>query len=137
MIEGCVPVSAKKEFLQGIHSATDIYKIALYTGKAKLGKTTAEYSSVNEAEGKGYEAGGKVLAGYQVSEDKEKAILSFANPTWENASVTAKGFMIYNASKENRAVVVVAFEEEGTSTNGEFTVIIPPASAKEGLIRFS
>lgn len=125
------PISAKREFLEGIHQRGDVYKVALFTKKAKLSETTAQYSPSNEVEGKGYEAGGLILSGYTILEEKGSATLSFNNPVWINASITAKSLMVYNASRGNTAIAIYEFEEITTSTNGEFMAKIP-----QGLIKF-
>lgn len=123
------PLSAKREFLEGIHARGDVYKVALYNKKAKLSEKTSQYSPTNEAEGKGYEAGGLVLTGYAITEEKGSAILGFNNPEWINASITAKSLLVYNQSKGNAAIAVYEFELT-TSTNGSFVVKLP-----QGLIK--
>lgn len=122
------PLSAKREFLEGIHAKGDVYKVALYSKKAKLSEKTSQYSAANEAEGKGYEAGGLVLTGYTITEENSPT-LGFNNPEWVNASITAKSLLVYNASKGNSAIAVYEFELT-TSTNGSFTVKLP-----QGLIK--
>jgi hypothetical protein len=133
MITSGVVNSAKGEFLSGVHTSTDTYKIALYVSEAKLGPDTENYSAQNEASDPGYEAGGKVLSGHAITVEKDIAIFTFSNPIWENASITARGAMIYNSSKENRTLAVFDFGEDVTSTNDSFSVILPT----EGLIQLS
>lgn len=125
------PISAKREFLEGVHARGDVFKVALFNKKAKLDEKTTQYSTTNEMTGKGYEAGGLILSGYTISEEKGSAILSFTDPVWVDSSITAKSLMVYNSSKGNAAIAVYDFEEVTTSTNGEFTAQIP-----QGLIRF-
>lgn len=130
MITTAFPVSAKLEFLKGVHQPGDVYKIALYTGKAKLGPATTEYSTSNEVEGKGYTAGGMILSGYAVREEKGMAILSFGNAKWEQSSISARGLLIYNSTRNNRVIAVFDFGEVVTSTNADFVAKMPD----EGLI---
>lgn len=134
MIKTAVTNSAKREFLQGIHQPEDVYKLALYHEKAILDAATQEYTTAREITSGGYEAGGKILSGYSDAMDDGTAILSFKTLVWESASISARGAMIYNFSKGNKAVAVFNFGEEITSTNGKFTATMPAATASTGLI---
>lgn len=137
MIKTAVTLSAKQEFLQGIHLAGDEYKIALFTAKANLDETTSKYSGANEIASEGYEKGGLILSGYSVSIDRGTAILSFKSPTWVKASIIARGAMIYNSSKQDRALFVFDFGKDVASTNANFTATVPAATKETGLIRFT
>lgn len=134
MIKTAVANSAKSEFLAGVHQPDDVYKIALYSGKANLDAGTSQYEEANEIDANGYEKGGQVLVGYSGSTDAGTAIMSFHSPVWNAASISARGAMIYNASKENRALAIFDFGMEITSTNGTFTATIPSPTAATGLI---
>lgn len=134
MIRTAVTNSAKREFLQGIHQPGDVYKIALYSFKANLDAGTGEYTPANEIGSIGYKAGGQALSGYADSLDAGTAIMSFKTIAWEGASISARGAMIYNSSKGNKAVAVFDFGAEITSTNGKFTATMPAATAATGLI---
>lgn len=129
--------SYKVEVLDGVHAAGDTYKIALYTSAATLSKATTAYSAPNEATGTGYTAGGAVLAGRSVVLDVDTAILDFTDPTWPNASITARGALIYNASKSNKAVGVLDFGQDVISTNGLYTVALPAPAAATALLHFT
>lgn len=134
MIKTAVTNSAKREFLQGVHSPNDVYKIALYSAKAILDAGTPEYTTGSEITGDGYKAGGQTLSGYSDTSDSGTAIMSFHSPVWEKSSISARGAMIYNSSKGNKAVAIFDFGREITSTNGKFTATIPAATASTGLI---
>ena len=56
------------------------------------------------------------------------------DPQWKNVSIRATGAMIYNASKDNKALCVVEFAEEVISTNGNLRVFMPPVSSTEAPI---
>jgi hypothetical protein len=127
--------SYKGEILQGIHAAADTYKIALFTSAASLDKATVAYSATNEVVGAGYVAGGKALAGFAISQDADVACLDFDSPVWASASITARGALIYNASKANKAVTVVDFGADVTSTNDGFTAQFPVPGALTSAIR--
>ena len=131
-----ITTSYKAEVLQGIHDAADTYKIALYTNAAILGASTTAYTTTNEVVGIGYTAGGAKLSGFNVTTSGTTAILDFAtDPFWENATITARGALIYNSSKSNKAVYVLDFGSDITSTNGTFAVTLPAPDATNGLIR--
>ena len=131
-----ITTSYKAEVLQGIHDAADTYKIALYTNAAILGASTTAYTTTNEVVGIGYTAWGATLSGFNVTTSGTTAILDFAtDPSWANASITARGALIYNSSKSNKAVYVLDFGSDITSTNGTFAVTLPAPDATNGLIR--
>lgn len=128
--------SYKQEILEGVHASADTYKIALYTSAATLGATTTAYSATNEATGTGYTAGGATLAGLSTGLSSGTAYLTFSDPSWASSSITARGCLIYNSSKSNKAVAVFDFGQDVTSTNGTFTVDLPAAGASS-LIRIA
>lgn len=130
--------SYKQEILSGTHSSSDTYKIALYTSTATLSKATTAYSATNEVSGTGYTAGGATLSGFSTSLDTDTAILDFTtDPTWASSTITARGALIYNSSKSNKAVAVLDFGSDITSTAGTFTVTFPAATAAAGLVRIA
>lgn len=120
------------------HTAADVFKIALFTSAATLNKSTTAYAATNEASGAGYTAGGLTLAGFLVTLDGDVAVLDWTtDPVWATATITARGALIYNSSRANRAVAVVDFGADITSTNSEFRVTLPAPAAATGLIRIS
>ena len=129
--------SYKQEILQGVHEAGDTYKIALFTSSATLSKATTAYSTSNEVTGTGYTAGGATLASFAVTLDTDTAILDFADATWPTSTITARGALIYNSTQSNKAVAVLDFGSDITSTAATFTVAFPTASAAAGLIRIA
>lgn len=129
--------SFKKEILEGVHESTDTYKIALYTSNATLGASTTAYSATHEvANGSGYTTGGATLTGLATGLDGSTAYLTFSDPQWTEASITARGCLIYNSSQSNKAVAVFNFGQDVTSTNGTFTVDFP-AAGPSSLIRIA
>jgi hypothetical protein len=130
--------SAKADFLGGVHDLdTDTIKIALYTSSATLGAATTAYSSTNEVVGTGYTAGGNTLTGAAISVDGTTAIVDFADSTWSTATITARGALIYNASKSNKAIAVLDFGADKSSSAGDFTVVMPAAAAATAIIRIA
>lgn len=129
-------VTAKRDFLMGIHTQSDHYKLALYTSLAELSPRTEVYLPTHEVMGKGYERGGQVLRGYQCGLDNGVAVLGWRESlVWEDASISAAGALVYNASKGNRAVVVIDFGRSVVSTDGSYRLLMPPVSADTALVR--
>jgi hypothetical protein len=129
-IRSAVPLSFKQEILDGIHDAADEYKIALFTSGANLDAKTANYDGqAGEVASGGYAKGGRPLAGRKTGLAGNIAFVTFENPRWLNATFTARGALIYNASKQNRAVAVVDFGQDHTCTNGTFVVTLPDEGA--------
>lgn len=128
--------SFKQELLKGEHDFdVDTFKIALYTSSATLSAATTVYSTSNEVAGTGYTAGGNTLAGTTVSLSGTTAFVDFSDTTWSTASITARGALVYNASKSNKAVAVLDFGSDKTSTSGSFIVQFPANTATDALIR--
>lgn len=134
----CMISSFKAELLGGIHDLdTDTIKLALFTSAATLNTSTTAYATTNEVVGTGYTAGGNALTSPVISVDGTTAIVDFADTTWSAATITARGGLIYNASKANRAIAVLDFGADKTSTAGDFTVVMPAAAATTALIRIA
>lgn len=130
-INSALPLSFKHEILDGIHDAGDTYMIALFTSGANLNAKTTSYvgqaGEVAHGNGSGYQQGGQRLAGRKSGVTGNAAFITFDDPRWLNASFTARGALIYNASKQNRAVAIVDFGSDHTCTNGTFAVALPEA----------
>jgi hypothetical protein len=128
--------SFKAELFGGIHDLdTDVIKMALYTSSATLGPSTTAYSATNEVVGTGYSAGGATVTGVTISTSGTSAVVDMNDVTWASATITARGCLIYNSSKANRAIAVIDFGGDKTSTNGPFTAIIPVADASNAILR--
>lgn len=138
-ITAAVCNSFKQELLAMTpHTAADVYKIALYTSAATLSKATTAYSATNEVVGTGYTAAGLTLVGFTVTLDTDTAILDWTtDPSWPAASLTARGALIYNSSRSNKAVAVLDFGSDIISTVGIFLVTLPLPAAATGLARIA
>ena len=114
-----------------------VYRIALYNANANLDNTTTAYTSVNEVTGAGYTAGGQVLTPTSLSSDttNNTAFVSFNNVTWNPASFTTRGALIYN-STTGAAVFVLNFGSDKTP-NSTFTVTFPTANSTNAIIRIT
>ena len=129
--------SFKQESWLGIHDLdTDTLQLALYISAADLGPSTTVYTTTGEVTGGGYTAGGIVLTGAQVLLSGTTAYFSCDNAVWTGVNFVARGGLIYNASKANRAIAVLDFGADKTA-GPNFTVQIPAATASTALLRFA
>jgi hypothetical protein len=133
--------SFKVELLQGVHNFTastgDTFKIALYTSSATLGASTTAYSVTNEVSGTGYTAGGNTLTNVTPTSSGTTAFTDFSDTTWTTATITARGALIYNSTESDKAVCVLDFGSDKTSTAGNFTIVFPTADASNAIIRIA
>ena len=133
--------SFKVELLTGTHNFTnssgDTFKLALYTSSASLDASTTAYSATNEASGTGYSAGGGTLTNVTPTSSGTTAFTDFADLTFSSATITARGCLIYNSTDSNKAVAVLDFGGDKTSTNGDFTIQFPTADASNAIIRIA
>jgi len=131
--------SFKVDLLAGVQDFdTDVFKVALYTSAATLDATTTTYTTTNEVVGTNYVAGGNTLTvSVTPTSSGTTAFISFANTTWVAATITARGALIYNSSKSNKAVAVLDFGSDKTSTDGDFTVSWPTADSSNAIIRIA
>jgi hypothetical protein len=129
-ISSVIPTCFKQDVLDGIHEPEDIYMAALFTSGAALDAKTTHYAGQpGEVKGQGYKAGGTKLSGRATGISGNSAYLTFDDPVWHAATFTARGALIYNASKEDRAVAVINFGQDYSCTNGTFAVTLPAAGA--------
>lgn len=132
--------SFKVQLLNGAQNfSADTFKLALYTSSASLGEGTTAYTTSGEVASTGnYTAGGNTLTvNVTPTSTGNVAYVSFANTTWANATITANGALIYNSTRSNAAVAVLAFGGDKTSTNGTFAVNFPTADATSAIIRLT
>jgi len=135
--EQTLTTSFKQDILLGVHDLeTDEIKMALYLATASLGAATTVYTTTGETSGTGYTAGGETLTGVTVLTSGTTAYVDFADPSWDPAAFTARGALIYNASKSNKAIAVLDFGSDKTATT-TFTVQMPANTATSALIRIS
>lgn len=134
--------SFKVEILQAVHNFSNpggnTFKIALYQSTATLGASTTAYTTSGECPSTGnYTAGGNTLTSVTPTSSGTTAYTDFADTTWSNATITANGALIYNSSQSDKAVCVLAFGGDKTSTNGDFTIVFPTADATNAIIRIT
>jgi len=149
-ISQAMVTSFKVEILDGIHNfgtgvirastAADVFKIALYTSSATLDASSTAYTTSNEVSSSGtnYVAGGKTLTISQAPTfTSTTAWLDFDDITWDSATLTSNGALIYNATQGNKAVAVLAFGGDKTSTAGNFTIQFPAATSTTAILRIA
>ena len=139
-ITQAVCTSFKQELLVGTHNFTattgDTFKIALYTSSASLDATTTAYSSSNEVSNSGtYTATGGSLT--SVTTSGTTALCDFSDISFTSATITARGALIYNSTDSNKAVAVLDFGGDKTSTSGTFTIQFPTADASDAILRLA
>ena len=129
--------SFKQDILLGVHDLdTDTLKMALYLATADLGADTTVYTATGETSGTGYTAGGNVLTGVTVEISGTTAFVDFADATWNPANFTARGALIYNVTKSNKAIAVLDFGSDKVAAN-TFVVTMPSNTVSSALIRIS
>ena len=141
-ITSAICSSFKQELLQGKHnfasSGGDTFKLALFTSSASLGAATTDYSSSNEVSNSGtYTATGGTLTSVTPTTSGTTAICDFADISFTSATITARGALIYNSSDSNKAVAVLDFGGDKTSTSGTFTIQFPTADASDAILRLA
>ena len=141
--------SFKTELLTGTHNfATNgnAFKLALYAegsgGKssttATLGAATTAYTTTGEIANSGsYTAGGGTLTKVAPTSSGTTAFTDFSDLSFTTATITAMGALIYNDTNSDKAVCVLDFSSNKTSTSGTFTVQFPTADASNAIIRIA
>ena len=140
-ITQAVCTSFKQELLVEGHNFTngqDTFKIALYTSSASLDASTTAFTTSNEVSDSGsYSSGGGSLTSVTPTTSGTTAICDFADISFTSATITARGAMIYNSSNSNKAVCILDFGGDKTSTSETFTVQFPTADASNAILRLA
>ena len=141
-ITQAVCTSFKQEILVEGHDFTattgDTFKIALYSSSATLSASTTAYSATNEVSNSGtYTAGGGSLTAVTPTTSGTTALCDFSDISFTSATITARGALIYNSNASNKAVVVLDFGGDKTSTSGTFTIAFPAADSSNAIIRLA
>ena len=109
--------SFKQELMLGTHNfATNgnAFKLALYAeGGGGKSSTTATLGATTTA------------------------FTDFADLSFTTATITAMGALIYNDTNSDKAVCVLDFTSNKTSTAGTFTIQFPTADASNAIIRIA
>ena len=120
----------------GYNFTSGSFKMALYTGSATLGPSTAVYTSTNEVVATGYTAGGIALpVSVTPTSSNNITYISFSNVTWYG-NITARGALIYQDGGSNPTVCVLDFGSDKTSITS-LTVQFPTANSSNAIIRIT
>lgn len=145
---------AVHDFRPSADTGADVFKLALYTSSASLDANTTAYTSSDEVSSSGtnYTAGGGTLVNLGVTTSNNSAstgvgFTDFGDLTFANATITARGALIYNTTPSansnantaltNASVAVLDFGSDKTATNGDFTIIFPTATNTTAIIRIA
>ena len=141
--------SFKKELMTATHNfATNgnAFKLALYAegsgGKsnttATLGAASTVFVTTGEVASSGtYVTGGLALTKVAPTASGTTAFTDFADRSFTTATITAMGALIYNDTNGNKAVAVLDFGSNKTSTSGTFTIQFPTADSSNAIIRIA
>ena len=122
------------------------FKLALYAigsgGKssttATLGAASTVYVTTGEVASSGtYVTGGLALTKVAPTSSGTTAFTDFGDRSFTTATITARGALIYNDTNGDKAVAVLDFGSNKTSTSGTFTVQFPAADASNAIIRIA
>ena len=160
-ITQAMTTSFKAQLMLAVHdfrptgdTGADTFKLALYTSSASLDANTTAYTSSNEVSSSGtnYSAGGGALTNLgatAVNTNAETGVgfVDFGDLTFANATITARGALIYNTTPSansnantaltNASVCVLDFGSDKTATAGDFTIIFPTATNTTAIIRIA
>ena len=144
-----VPDSFKLDLFTGTQnfntSSGNTFYLALYntiSGFSSTG-TTAYATSIGtgttsvEVSGTGYTAGGTSLTISTATVAQNISFINFSNATFSTATLTASCCLIYNTTNSKKAVVVLDFGSNQTSTNGNFTIQFPAANSTSAILRIN
>ena len=137
--------SFKKQLLDGDHDfraapSGDIFKIALYASTATLNSATTSFTTGGQVPASGqYTSGGGKLVNLATSITAGVARVDFADRSFTNVTITARGALIYNTSSSatNAAVAVLDFGADKTATSGVFTIQFPNNTSTAAILRIS
>ena len=134
--------SFKQELMEAVHnfknSGGNTFNLALYTSSASLGAGTTAYTTSNEVSGTNYTAKGASLTRVDPTTSGTTAFTDFADLTFSNATVTARGCLIFNdTASGDPSVCALDFGGDKTSTAGDFTIQCPTADASNAIIRIA
>jgi hypothetical protein len=111
-----------------VNFGSDSFKAMLVTSAYTPDKDahTKRSNVTNEVTGTGYTAGGaSVTATPALDLTNDRENITFSNPSWANATITARGLVIYKsrggAATADELVAYVDFGADVTSTGGTFS----------------
>ena len=99
---------------------------------------TTSFTTGNQVPNSGqYTSGGGKLVNLATSITAGVARVDFADRSFTNVTITARGALIYNTSFSNAAVAVLDFGADKTATSGVFTIQFPAQTSTAAILRIS
>jgi hypothetical protein len=131
--------SWRRERFLAIHDVTtDTIKAALFTSAATLTPAlTTAYSATGEATGTGYSAGGVTLTGVSLSSAAATVYVDWGDIAFGTISTSFDTLLLYNASKANRAILILALPQTYTVTSQTVTFTLPSPSVDTAFLRLT
>ena len=134
--------SFKKELMTATHNfttASNVFKLALYTNSASFTAATTAYTSSNEISGTNYTAKGQFLTSVTPTTSGTTALTDFADEVFSNVTISSvRGALIYNeAATSDPSVCVLDFGADKGASSGDFTIVFPTADASNAIIRIA
>ena len=132
--------SFKRELYEGLHDfRVDVFKMALYSTVANLSpNATIGYTTDGELPALGgYTAGGKQTLAYAPRVTATgTVIVDFENVEWNPATFSARGGLLYNASKSGwPSVFVLDFQIDRIPNAGRFIIEFPAGNELSAILR--
>lgn len=145
-INQCTPNSFLLELGTATHNFTnstgDVFKMALFKSviTGTYGAATTNYSDMtgnsDEATGTAYSAGGFTMTNITPLVSGTTMYTSWSvNPNWPVSTISSIGAMIYNSSKSNKVVALLAFGSIISSTATTFLVTLPANGPSSSIVR--
>lgn len=141
--------SFKTEIMVGVHNfttASNVFKLALFTDSATLDATTVSYTASaaagGEITGTNYTTTGEFMTSVTPAAIGTTALVDFSDVTFSNVTITGvRGALLYNNAPVSGggtpAVCVLDFGVDKAANQGDFTVVMPTADASNALIRIA
>lgn len=131
--------SFRVELLQAVHNFTavtgDTFKLALYEEGAPVGSGTTAYDPTGESVGAGYTAGGLVLSNISPVSIGGVGVASFADANFGVVTLTYRYALLYNSTKDNRAVAVFDFGSPRSVLGSLLILQMPPLNPTNAIVR--
>lgn len=117
------------ELLTGVHDlSTDTIRCALYAYDSDFNPTnlfsaaTTAYTTSNEVSGGGYSSGGVAVGSVTLAPVGNGWGVTLPDITFPSVTVSATQALIYNASKDSRAIAWMRFGAVQATTAADFTI---------------
>jgi hypothetical protein len=137
IIQGVCP-SFKVELLKGMHDfSTHLFKLALYSGSASLSPDLTHYVTANEIEDPDYLGGGFDLTVIPPDQLGSVGAVSFQNLSITTDTLRPRAGLIYNATFDNKAVMVLDFGFEQNPIGGVLNIRFPDFTASSAILRIT